>query len=113
MTGPLLTLKVHETLRTAALDGTGVVQCSLDLERSVTSVEAGPGHWTWKGERSPFLPACKERTVYYWAGDAFQPAARYTNSLIKLVPTEWGPPTFEIDGIKMLPTAQVSPFADA
>jgi predicted methyltransferase len=34
-------------------------------------------------------------------------------SLIKLVPTDWGPPTFEIDGIKMLPTAQVSPYEDA
>jgi predicted methyltransferase len=33
--------------------------------------------------------------------------------LIKLVPTDWGPPTFEIDGIKMLPTARVSPYADA
>ncbi len=39
--------------------------------------------------------------------------ARYTSSLIKLVPTEWGPPTFHIDGIKMLPTANVSPYADA
>jgi predicted methyltransferase len=39
--------------------------------------------------------------------------ARYGNCLVKLVPTEWGPPTFEIDGIKMLPTAQVSPYADA
>ena len=39
--------------------------------------------------------------------------ARFTTSLIKLVPTEWGPPTFEIDGIKMLPTAQGSPYADA
>ena len=29
------------------------------------------------------------------------------------MPTEWGPPTFEIDGIKMLPTAKVSPYADA
>ena len=29
------------------------------------------------------------------------------------MPTRWGPPTFEIDGIKMLPTAQVSPYADA
>jgi predicted methyltransferase len=113
MTGPLLTLKVHETLLAAARDGTGVVQCSLDLERSVTSVEVSPGHWTWKGQRYAFLAACKERTIYYWAGDAFQPAARYSNALIKLVPTEWGPPTFEIDGIKMLPTAQVSPFADA
>jgi uncharacterized protein len=32
---------------------------------------------------------------------------------LKLVPTEWGPPTFEIDGIKMLPTARVSPYGDA
>ena len=39
--------------------------------------------------------------------------ARFTTSLIKLVPTEWGPPTFEIDGIKMLPTAHGSPYADA
>jgi predicted methyltransferase len=29
------------------------------------------------------------------------------------VPTPWGAPTFEIDGIKMLPTARVSPYADA
>ncbi len=29
------------------------------------------------------------------------------------MPTGWGPPTFEIDGIKMLPTAQVSPLEDA
>jgi predicted methyltransferase len=114
MMGPLLTSKVHEILRAAAVrDGGDIVQCSLDLERSTTSVEVSRDHWTWNGQRYAFLAACKERTIYYWAGDAFQPAARYTNSLIKLVPTEWGPPTFEIDGIKMLPTAQVSPFADA
>lgn len=41
------------------------------------------------------------------------PVARFTQSLIKLVPTDWGAPTFEIDGIKMLPTAQVSPYTDA
>jgi predicted methyltransferase len=111
--GPLLTLKVHETLRAAGRNGIETVACSLDLERSITSVEVGPDHWSWQGKRYPFLAACKERTIYYWAGDAFQPAARYTNSLIKLVPTPWGPPTFEIDGIKMLPTAQVSPYADA
>jgi len=56
---------------------------------------------------------CKERTIYYWSGTAFEPAVRFTHALIKLVPTEWGPPTFEIDGIKMLPTANVSPFEDA
>ncbi len=29
------------------------------------------------------------------------------------MPTAWGAPTFEIDGIKMLPTAKESPFEDA
>ena len=29
------------------------------------------------------------------------------------MPTDWGPPTFEIDGIKMLPTARISPYEDA
>jgi hypothetical protein len=46
-------------------------------------------------------------------GAGFEPVARFAGSLIKLVPTEWGPPTFEINGIKMLPTARVSPYADA
>ncbi|MEA3176675.1 MAG: uncharacterized protein QOI59_198 [Gammaproteobacteria bacterium] len=100
-------------LRAAAREGTPTVECSLDLERSRTSVEVGADHWSWRCTRYPFLDVCKDRTIYYWATDTFQPAARYTNSLIKLVPTEWGPPTFEIDGIKMLPTAQVSPYADA
>jgi len=113
MTGPLLTSKVHEILQAAVRDGTDSVQCSLDLERSTTSVAVSPDYWSWKGQRYPFLAACKDRTIYYWAGSIFEPAARYTHSLIKLVPTEWGAPTFEIDGIKMLPTAQVSPFADA
>jgi hypothetical protein len=113
MSGPLLTQKVHEILRAAASAGTPSLECSLDLERTKASVEVDAGGWTWRGERYPFLQACKERTVYYWSGDAFAPVQRFTRSLIKLVPTEWGPPTFEIDGIKMLPTAQVSPYADA
>jgi len=111
--GPLLTLQVHEALRAAVRNGVTSVECSLDLQRSETRVEVGADHWSWQGTRYPFLAACKDRTIYYWAGQSFQPAARYTNSLIKLVPTQWGPPTFEIDGIKMLPTAKVSPYEDA
>jgi uncharacterized protein len=111
--GPLLTLKVHEALQAAARNGVTELECSLDLERSRTSVVVKEDHWSWRGVRYPLLAACKDRTIYYWAGQAFQPAARYTNSLIKLVPTQWGPPTFEIDGIKMLPTAKVSPYEDA
>jgi hypothetical protein len=111
--GPLLTSKIHEMLLAAARGGAPVLACSLDLERSTTTVELDAASWTWRGQRYPYLDACKERTIYHWSGDAFRPVARFTSSLIKLVPTEWGPPTFEIDGIKMLPTAQVSPYEDA
>jgi predicted methyltransferase len=109
VTGPLLTQAVHEALRA----GASSLECSLDLGRSLATVEVDAAGWSWKGSRYPFLEACKERTIYYWTGDAFEPVARYAGSLIKLVPTEWGPPTFEIDGIKMLPTAKVSPWEDA
>jgi predicted methyltransferase len=107
--GPLLTQDVHAILRS----GAGTVHCSLDLQRSITTVEADDHGWTWQDRRFPYLETCKERTVYHWTGEAFEPVQRFTTSLVKLVPTEWGPPTFEIDGIKMLPTARVSPYADA
>jgi predicted methyltransferase len=109
VSGPLLTKKVHDAL----LAGVQAVECSLDLDRTRTTVEVDPAGWTWQGHRYSCLETCKDRTIYYWAGEAFQPVQRYTSSLIKLVPTQWGPPTFEIDGIKMLPTAHVSPYADA
>ncbi len=113
MDGPLLTQKVHEMLCAAARAGATVVDCSLDLERTQTTVEVSAAEWRWQGASFAHLEACKDRTVYHWLDDAFQPVARFTTSLIKLVPTDWGPPTFEIDGIKMLPTAHVSPYADA
>jgi len=113
MIGPLLTQEVHEALRAAARAGAPSVECSLDLERSRTTVGLGAAGWIWQGRRFPYLQTCRDRTIYHWAGETFEPVARFTTSLIKLVPTQWGPPTFEIDGIKMLPTAQVSPYADA
>ncbi len=113
MMAPLLTLKVHDTLRTAACAGATAVECSLDLDRSTTLVEVGAAGWIFQGQRFPYLETCKDRTIYHWVDETFVPVARFTTSLIKLVPTQWGPPTFEIDGIKMLPTAQVSPYADA
>jgi len=110
---PLLTATVHDTLVSARRMGEATVQCSVDLERTTRSVTVGPNEWGWEGQRYPYMEACKERTIYYWSGAAFQPAARYSDAHIKLVPTSWGPPTFEIDGIKMLPSARVSPYADA
>ena len=89
------------------------LQCSLDLQRSVTWVDVRPSDWQWQGCSFPFLERCKEHTVYHWDGQGFAPVARYQTSLIKLIPTIWGPPTFQIDGIKMLPSARESPYEDA
>lgn len=100
-------------MRMALSAGAHVVECSLDLERSTTSVEITDAGWIHDSGRFPWLEGCKDRTVYYWNGAAFAPVARYGSALTKLVPTEWGPPTFEIDGVKMLPTAKISPYADA
>jgi len=111
--GPLLTLQVHEALLAARAAGLATLECSLDLGRSATTVALSASGWVWNGRQFPFPDVCKDRTIYHWNGEGFEPVARFTNSLIKLVPTEWGPPTFEIDGIKMLPTARVSPYADA
>ncbi len=110
---PLITLRTQQTMLAAVRAGAATAECSLDLERSRTTVEVDDAGWTWDGRRFPHVAPCRERTVYHWTGDAFAPVARFTNALVKLVPTEWGPPTFEIDGIKMLPTAQVSPYLDA
>lgn len=113
MTGPLLTLKVHEQLARALRAGVAELECSLDLDRTTTTVRVDQEGWSWNGQRFPFLEKCKERTIYYWNGSEFAVASRYTSALIKLVPTDWGPPTFEIDGIKMLPSEKVSPYQDA
>ncbi len=110
---PLLTLPVHQLLRAAQRAGAATAECSLDLGRTQTSVGLGAAGWTWQGDEYPWFDSCRERTIYHWTAEGFAPVSRFTKSLIKLVPTEWGAPTFEIDGIKMLPTALVSPYADA
>ncbi len=111
--GPLLTAGVHDRMRIARGRGEDVLACSLDLERSQTQVELGADEWRWRGCGYPYLERCRERTIYHWAGEGFEPVARFGTSLLKLVPTDWGPPTFEIDGVKMLPTKVVSPYEDA
>jgi uncharacterized protein len=113
MTGPLLTRKVHDALLAAARAGAATVECSLDLERTRVTVQVDTDGWNFAAQRFAHLPRCKARTIYHWTGSEFEPVSRFATSLIKLVPTDWGPPTFEIDGIKMLPTARVSPYADA
>jgi predicted methyltransferase len=111
--GPLLTSTVNEQLHAARQQGDGVASCTLDLGRSMSIVTISADSWCWHGREYPYLQRCRERTVYHWHGDGFEPVARFGKSLLKLVPTDWGPPTFEIDGVKMLPTQSVSPYEDA
>jgi hypothetical protein len=112
---PLLTSKELEPMFIARDKRCATLECSLDLQVSTSIIEIGPIDWAWNGRRFPYPERFRDRTIYYWedADGAFQPAARFYSSLIKLVPTEWGAPTFEIDGIKMLPSERVSPYEDA
>ncbi|MFA6231984.1 MAG: SAM-dependent methyltransferase [Rhodanobacter sp.] len=111
--GPLLTRPSAEALMSARDASAGEWTGSLDLGRSVGSASLGPDAWQWRGISYPYAPRLKDRTIYHWDGEEFSPASRFAHSLIKLVPTEWGAPTFEIDGIKMLPTSKESPLEDA
>ena len=110
--GPLLTRPVAEALL-AARQGGHSWSGSLDLGRSEAHVQRAADRWQWRDRHYPYPSGLKDRTIYYWDGEAFAPVSRFSGALIKLVPTEWGAPTFEIDGIKMLPTSKESPFEDA
>jgi len=111
--GPLLTRAIAESMLAARDAASGEWHGSLDLGRSSGDARLATDAWHWRGQHYPYPGKLKDRTIYYWDGEAFAPVSRFSGSLIKLVPTEWGTPTFEIDGIKMLPTAKESPFADA
>jgi predicted methyltransferase len=110
---PLLSREVHDALLAAARSGNTALDCSLDLGRTQSTVTLDAQGWGVNGQRYPWIDHPRERTLYYWNSGAWEPVQRYSTALIKLVPTHWGPPTFEIDGIKMLPTAQLSPWEDA
>ena len=111
--GPLLTRQLAESLLAARNAKASTWTGSLDLGRSSGDALLEPDHWQWRDVRYPYPERLKDRTLYYWDGDEFAPISRYSGSLIKLIPTEWGVPTFEIDGIKMLPTSKESPLDDA
>lgn len=110
---PLLTLAVAERLIVAQDRAEPRITVSLDLGKSTVIVEPAAEVWICALGEFPYPFGLKERTVYAWSGSDFEPISRFDGGLYKLVPTDWGPPTFEIDGIKMLPTAHVSPFEDA
>ena len=71
----------------AVRSGAPEVTCSLDLDRTTTTVTVEASGWTWRGQRYPYLEKCKERTIYYCNDGEFAPVSRYGASLIKLVPT--------------------------
>jgi uncharacterized protein len=110
---PLLTERESAALAAARAAGRSHIECTLDLGRTRSTVATSADSWNWAGRSFSYVAGCRPRTIYHWTNGGFEQVARYTTSLFKLVPTAWGPPTFEIDGIKMLPTAKVSPYADA
>lgn len=111
--GPLLTSEVAAGLLAAHAEGATTWRASFDLGKSHDDVLLHDAGWIRRAQRLPYPPSLKERTIYFHDGADWVTASRYAGRLIKLVPTEWGAPTFEIDGIKMLPTAKESPLDDA
>jgi len=112
-TGPLLLRDTAQALLAARDAGRGTWDGSLDLGRGSDTATLAADHWQWRGADYPYPDKLKDRTIYWFDGQDWEPVSRYAGSLIKLVPSEWGVPTFEIDGIKMLPTSKESPLDDA
>ena len=110
---PLLIQSEYSHIIEARDKGATSVEISLDLGRSKHTVNIDKEFWEFEGEKYTYLEKCKDNTIYYWDKKEFQPVSKYANSLIKLIPTSWGAPTFQIDGVKMLPTSKVCPFEDA
>ncbi|MEF3083425.1 SAM-dependent methyltransferase [Luteimonas sp. SMYT11W] len=113
VTGPLLTRDTADAMRAAQRAGADDWTGSLDLGRNVDTVTFEGDHWSWRDRAYPWPGPLKDRTLYVLDGDDWTAVSRYGRALIKLVPTDWGPPTFEIDGIKMLVSARISPIEDA
>lgn len=111
--GPLLTRLNALAMLDARDAGHEQWSGSLDLGQSEQHVLLGVDTWRWREQDYPYLSRPRERTIYFWDGEAFSNVSRFSGALIKLVPTQWDVPTFEIDGIKMLPTAKASPLEDA
>ena len=111
--GPLLTQDTGAALLAARRAGCTRWTGSLDLARSQDTATLTAEHWSWNGTTRPYPGKLRDRTIYHYDGDHWTPLSRFNGSLIKLVPTEWGPPTFEIDGVKMLVSAKISPIDDA
>jgi predicted methyltransferase len=112
-TGPLLTRDTADAMRAARRAGAADWTGSLDLGRNVDTVTFEGDHWSWRGHAYPWPGTLKDRTLYVLDGGDWIAVSRFGRALIKLVPTDWGPPTFEIDGIKMLVSARISPIEDA
>jgi len=110
---PLLIAETADRLRAAQAAGQPRWTDSFDLGRSWEEVVLDTAGWYWRGRSLPWPGKLRPRTIYHFDGADFVPVARFSDRLIKLVPTEWQVPTFEIDGIKMLPTKDASPLEDA
>ena len=94
--------------------GQASVSASFDLGISQSEALLGEQHWQLGTACYPYPEKIRDRTIHYFDGESFEPLSRFGQfGLIKLVPTDWGVPTFEIDGIKMLLSAHINPLDDA
>jgi uncharacterized protein len=89
------------------------VRVSLDLDRSMGELPLCDGQFLWRDHHYPLPDRLRPRGIVVWLEGEWQPLAQRDGALYQLVATPWGTPTFEIDGIKMLVSADRSPWQDA
>ena len=107
MPGPLVTLPLHEALLDARCCGLPSHRRLARPRPQAATVVAGSSARTAgardRGRTRTSRPAGSGRSI---TGRARVCACPRYGRAVQLVPTDWGPPTFEIDGIKMLPTRE-------
>ena len=109
----LLTESLVRDIEAARGRGEIHARISPDLGRTVCEVAVHEDGCTLGHERFVFPAKVRPRTIYHQIDGTWEPVSRFGTALYKLVPTDWGPPVFEIDGIKMLVSQSVSPLEDA
>ena len=81
--GPLLTRAIGDALLAARDAGATAWTGSLDLGLTSDDALLYPDHWEWRGQRLAYPGKLKDRSLYWWDGDAFEPVSRYAGRLIK------------------------------
>jgi predicted methyltransferase len=98
----------------------GHLSCTLSLDLHYSAPRPAtltPKHWILDNIPYPYLEEAKENSLYAWSSEdsGFIEVLRFSEErgLVKLVSSAQGPPSFQWNGIQMLPLREGNPYHDA